>query len=159
MLRGLLFIHLLAVVAFFSNLIAAYFWKARADRTREPAVVAHTFRTLNAGDLWITPVSTVAIVASGIGAALVTGLPMLGTGWVLWSIVSFSASGLVFGVWVIPRQLRLARWATASVAAGSFDWQRYERDARGWARWAHLSLWLALVAMLLMVLKPALPAW
>jgi uncharacterized membrane protein len=132
--RALLLVHLLGVAAFLSNAVAALFWKARADRGRDPAVVAHTFRTLVAGDRWITPIATAAIVITGIGAALVAGVPMLRTGWLLWSIVSFAGSGAVFG------------------------WERYESEARRWSRWAHVSLLLAFLAMALMTLKPVLPA-
>ncbi len=156
--RGLVLVHLLAVVAFFSNAVGAFFWKARADRAHDAAIVAHTFRTLNAGDRWITPISIAILVASGIAAAGMAGIPLLRTGWVLWSIVAFAGSGAVFGVSVLPLQRRVAAWTTESASQASFDWQRYASEARRWSRWAHLSLGLALLAMVLMVLRPALPA-
>jgi uncharacterized membrane protein len=158
----LLLAHLLGTVAFFSNFVAAIFWQRRAAHAREPAVVAYAFRTLNAGDLWITPISVFLLLASGVGLALLGGLPLLATGWILWSTAAFLASGLVFVFGVLPLQRRIARWTTsASAAAGSseFDWERYDREARRWSTPAHWSLGLALFALIVMVVKPALPAF
>lgn len=154
--RSLVLLHLLGVVAFFSNAVAAMFWRARADKRRDAGIVAHTFRTLVAGDLWITPISIATIVASGFGAALSAGLPIFGTGWIRWSIVAFAASGVLFIFLVLPLQRRLADWTTESAARGELDWNRYESEARRWSRWAHLSLLLAFVAVVLMVLRPSL---
>lgn len=156
--RTILLFHLLGVVAFFSNAIAAFVWQARGARTRDPAVVAHTFRTLVAGDVWITPIAVAVILASGVGLAVVAGLPILGTGWVLWSLLAFLGSGLVFALSVLPLQSRLAAWTSASAIDARFDWSRYAIESRRWTRRAHLSLGLALVALILMVLRPALPA-
>lgn len=154
--RLLVLIHLAGVVAFFSNAVAALFWKARATRTREVAIVAHTFRTLAAADRWITPAAIAAIAGGGVGAAVVVGLPILRTGWIFWSIVAFLGSGIVFATRVLPLQRRLADWATISADPGTFDWDRYYAEARRWSHWTHLSLFMALVAMTLMVLKPGL---
>lgn len=157
--RLLLVAHLLGTVAFFGNLVAALFWQARAARTREPAVVAWAFRTIHAGDLWITPIAVGALLASGVGLALVTGRSILGTGWLLWSTAAFFLSGLVFVVRVLPIQRRIARWTEGEAAAGRLDWERYALDSRRWATRAHASLGLALLALVLMAAKPDLPAF
>jgi uncharacterized membrane protein len=155
--RVLIVLHVLGAVAFFSNAVAAYFWQARASASEDPRVIAHTFRTLMVSDLWITPIAVVALVATGLGAAAESGLSLLGTGWILWSIVAFSASGAAFAA-VLPLQRRLARWTAAGVVSGDFDWTRYRRESRRWAALAHLSLGLAAVALILMVLRPPLPS-
>lgn len=156
--RALILIHLLGVVLFFSNAVAAIFWKGRAERSQDGAIVAHTFRTLNAGDRWITPIAVVLILGSGVVLALVARLPLLGTGWVMWSSVAFLGSGASFVAGVLPLQLRLAAWATERSGRGDFDWESYRREARGWSRWAHISLSLAFLALAIMVTKPDLPA-
>jgi uncharacterized membrane protein len=157
--RLLLVLHLLGTVAFFSNLIAALFWQARASRDRHPAVVAFAFRTLNAGDSWITPIAVATLLASGVGLALVSGRSILGTGWLLWSTAAFLGSGLVFVARVLPAQRRLARWTANEAAAGRLDRERYAWEARRWAHPAHSSLGLATIALLLMITKPDLPAF
>ncbi len=153
-----LLLHLLGVIVFFANFVGAFFWRARAERTDDPRLLAYAYRTLNAGDAWLTPTSIAAIVASGFGASLEMGLPILRTGWVLWSIVSFSISGLVFLMGVLPRQLALAAQAEEGVRTGRFDLAAHRRQARAWALWAHASFLAAFASVPLMVLKPALPA-
>ena len=151
------FLHICGVIVFFANFVAAFFWRSRAERTDDPRVLAYTYDTLNAGDLWLTPASVMAIVASGVGAALQAGLPILGTPWVLWSIVGFSVSGLVFGVRVLPLQRALAAQAKEGVRSGRFDVERHRRMGRAWALWAHVSFLAAAASVPLMVFKPTLP--
>jgi uncharacterized membrane protein len=157
MYRLLVFVHLLGVVLFFSNAVAAVFWKGRAERSGDPRLVAHAFASLMVADRWLTPLSVGLLLGGGIGAAAAAGLPLLGTGWILWSSVAFLVSGLAFAVGALPRQRRLAAW-TAGAGGDGFDWPRYRREARRWGHWAHLSLLAAAVAFVLMVLRPELPA-
>jgi uncharacterized membrane protein len=150
-------LHLAGVTVFFGNFLLAFFWKAQAERSADPAIVAHTFRGLMVGDRWLTASSVLAIVASGVGAALLAGLPILSTGWIFWSLAAFALSGVVFLVRVLPLQRALAGWTSAAAARPGFDWPRYRREAGRWSRWAHASLACALVAFVLMAAKPALP--
>lgn len=154
--RLLVLLHLFGVIAFSSNAVAAFFWQGRATASGDARVVAHAFATLMKGDRWITPLSTVAILASGLGLSSAAGLSLLGTGWILWSMAAFAASGLVFVARVLPLQRRLAAW---TAAAENLDWPRYRRESRRWSHWAHASLGLALVAVAIMVLRPSLPAF
>ena len=159
MYRLLMLLHLVAVIALLSNVVAAFFWQARATRSREPAVVAYAFRTLNAGDVWITPLASVLVLGSGVGLALVTGLSILRTGWILWSTLAFLGSGLIFAFRALPHQRRIAAWTTQAAAVGDFPWERYRKEARYWATAAHWSLGLLLLALVLMVVRPSLPAF
>lgn len=150
-------LHLLGVIVFFANLIAALFWRSVAEATKDPRVLAFAYRTLNLGDKWLTPPSIGMIVAGGVGAALQVRLPFLSTGWIMWSIVLFSLSGLLFALFVLPRQKVLAAHAQAGVQDGDFDLPTHQRLAREWAFWAHLSLLAAAAALPLMVFRPDIP--
>lgn len=151
-----LLVHITGVIVFFSNAVAAVFWRGRAEKTRDPRFLAHAYRALVTADSWLTAPSVVATLAGGIGAARSVGLPVLRTGWILWSLVAFGVSGLVFALRVLPLQLRLAAEAEEAVRTGAFDSERHDRQAAAWAFWAHLSLLAAAVAVVLMVLKPIL---
>jgi uncharacterized membrane protein len=83
-------------------------------------------------------------------------LNLLSTGWIFWSLIVFLASGLTFGARVLPLQRDLARWTSQPTAETGFDWRRYRREVRRWSLWAHLSILLALAAVVLMVLRPEL---
>src|SRR5579862_9894649 len=89
-------VHILAVVAFLGNISVGLFWKRFADRTGDAAIVAHTLRGIIAADRLITIPSIVVIVLAGVALAIAAGIPILGTGWVLWAIVLFGISGIAF---------------------------------------------------------------
>jgi uncharacterized membrane protein len=148
------FLHLSGVLVFFASFVAAFFWRARAERTEDPRLLAYAYRTLNAADAWLTTPAVAAILAGGVGAALAVGLPVFGTTWVLWSLISFGVSGVVFVLRVLPLQRRLAAQAEDGVRTGRFDLQDHRRKARVWAAWAHLSFVAAAVPVPLMVFKP-----
>ncbi len=150
-------VHVLAVVLFLGNITTGLFWKARADRTRDPRIIAHTLLGIIASDRWFTVPGVVVILAAGIGAASAGGLPLLRTGWILWSIVLFSVSGLAFGLRVVPLQRRMAALALAAVG-GELDWTAYRAWSRSWEIWGAVALVTPFAAAALMVLKPALPA-
>ena len=152
-------IHIAATILFLGNIITGLFWKAHADRTRDPHVIAHTFAGIIRSDRWFTIPGVIAILIAGFGAAIVAQIPILGTGWILWSIVLFSLSGLAFSFRVAPLQTQLATLAQAGVASGQFDWARYHSLSRTWELWGLFALLTPVAAVVLMVLKPTLPAF
>jgi len=98
----------------------------------------------------------VGIIVGGFVAAIQGKFPILGTGWILWSIVLFSISGIVFGVWVVPLQRKIvefARGADTSEAA----WESYRAIYRKWEMWRLLAMITPAAAVVIMVLKPSLP--
>ena len=97
------------------------------------------------------------IIIAGIAAAITGNFPILGTGWIFWSIVLFMISGLAFMFRVAPLQRRMHAIAVAGVN-GQIDWAAYEAATRSWNVWGMMALLAPLVAVALMVLKPALPA-
>jgi uncharacterized membrane protein len=95
------------------------------------------------------------ILGSGIWAAIQGGYPMLGTPWILWTIVLFAISGIAFGARVAPLQKRLHALAAAGAQGGGFDFAAYERLSRQWDVWGAVATLTPLVGVALMVLKPA----
>jgi uncharacterized membrane protein len=51
---GLKLFHIAAVILFLGNIITGLYWKAHADRTRNPQVIAHTFEGIICSDRWFT---------------------------------------------------------------------------------------------------------
>jgi uncharacterized membrane protein len=151
--------HIAAVILFLGNIITGLFWKAHADRTRDPRVIAHTFEGIIRSDRWFTIPGVIAILIGGFAAAIVGQIPILGTGWILWSIVLFSLSGLAFSFRVAPLQTQLALLAQAGIESRQLDWARYHTLSRAWELWGFFALITPVAAVVLMVLKPALPAF
>lgn len=150
-------LHVAAVVLFLGNIATGVFWMAHADRTRDPRVIRATLEGLIGSDRWFTVPGVVAIVVFGVGAAIMGGLPILGTGWILWSLVLFVISGAAFMAKVAPLQRDMAQLARRGVESGSFDWDAYHGLSRQWKFWGTVALVAPAGVLALMVLKPPLP--
>ena len=147
------FAHILAVILFLGNVITGLFWKAHADRTKDPRIIGHTMEGIIRSDRLFTMPGVLFIIASGVVAAIRVGLPLLGTPWILWSIVLFSLSGLAFGFAVAPLQKKIAAM-TVGKNADDFDWKLYRSDSLRWEVWGVFATVTPLLAAALMVLKP-----
>lgn len=149
-------LHIAAVIAFLGNITTGLFWHAHAARTRDPRLLAHAVDGIIRSDRLFTVPGVVLIIVGGVAAAIVGGHPILGTGWILWSLILFAVSGMVFVFRVAPLQVRLRALAQAGVEQGSFDWAGYQRLAHTWERWGAIALLTPVAALVLMVLKPSL---
>ncbi len=152
---GLKLIHLLAVVLFLGNITTGIFWKANADRTRHPLVVGNMLEGIIRADRLFTMPPIVFILIGGIGAAIEGKLPLLGTGWIFWSIVLFTISGIAFMAQVVPLQRKML--ALVRQSAETLDWAAYRALSQKWELWGAVALVTPALAAVLMVMKPALP--
>jgi uncharacterized membrane protein len=145
-------VHLAGVVLFLGNITVGVFWKNNADRSGNATVMAHTIDAIIAADRIFTIPGILLLLAGGIGAAVVGKYSILGTGWILWALVAFILAGLAFGpLSSTQRQL--------SVAAHTGNIDEYERLSKSWNFWGSIALLLPIVAFVLMILKPNLPAF
>jgi uncharacterized membrane protein len=149
-------LHVASVVLFLGNIATGVFWAAHAHRSRDFRLIASTFEGISRSDRWFTIPGVFGIVLGGIAAAVVGDLPILGTGWILWPIVLFSISGIIFGARVAPLQRRIADIAGAADLSGD-AWDSYDAIYRRWGLWGLLALIAPAIAMTIMVLKPGLP--
>ena len=147
-------LHVLAVVLFLGNIITGIFWKAHGDRTADPRIIAHTLEGIIRSDRWFTIPGVVLILGFGVAAAIIGGLPILGTGWIWQSIALFTVSGLAFMLQVAPLQRRLQDLASAGLGGGSWDQASYHRLSRRWEFWGLVATLTPLAALVLMVYKP-----
>jgi len=149
-------LHLAAVVVFLGNIITGLFWHAHAARSRDPKLLANAMEGIIRSDQLFTVPGVIAIVATGIVAAIYGQLPILRTGWILWTIVLFSVSGLVFAFRVAPLQRQLLALARTGATSLAFDFQRYRALTLRWELWGGIALAAPTAGFALMVLKPAL---
>ena len=149
-------LHVVAVVLFLGNITTGLFWHQHAARTRNPRLLAHTVEGIIRSDRLFTMPGVIAIIVTGIVAAIVGGFPILGTGWIYWTLILFGASGLMFMFAVAPLQRRLLAFAHQGATSGSFDYEAYRRLALRWELWGAGALLTPAIGLVLMVLKPAL---
>ena len=150
-------VHNASVVLFLGNIITGLFWAAHASRTRSLRAVALIFDGLIWSDRWFTLPSVFLLLLSGIATAGRAGLPVLGTGWLLWSSASFALSGILFGVRVAPLQRRIRDFAVQAEDSDA-NWRIFRGLYWQWEAFGVLSVGAAVIPFLLMVLKTSLPA-
>lgn len=150
--------HVIGVVLFLGNIITGVFWKAHADRSGDPRTIASILEGIIRSDRFFTIPGVIVVLAAGIGTALAGRIPILGTGWILWSIVLFSISGLAFMLRLAPLQARLADLARTGAESGQLDQPAYHGLSRQWELWGLVATGAPVLALLLMILKPSLPA-
>lgn len=152
------FLHVGSVILFLGNITTGMFWGAHANRSRDFRLIASTFDGIIRSDRVFTMPGVIVIVVSGVVAAITGGLPILGTGWILWGIVLFVVAGLVFGRVVAPLQRDIVRIAGRG-DPDEQDWRTYDALYARWARWGLLAVLAPAAAVLIMVMKPVLPAF
>ena len=145
-------IHLMAVILFLGNIITGLFWKHHADRTRDVRLIAHTMLGIIRSDRWFTVPGVIVITIAGMFTAVKGGLPMLRTGWILWSLIAFTLSGIVFGLRIAPLQKQILALASKG-ADGTFDWDLYRSKSLQWEIWGFIATATPIIAVILMVLK------
>jgi uncharacterized membrane protein len=147
-------LHVAAVVIFLGNMVTGILWKIHADQTGDPVIIRHTIAGLIRADRWFTIPGVVVILVSGFGAALVGGLPLLRTPWILQGIILFTISGIAYMGRVVPLQGRMLAVARSGVESGKFDWDKYRALSRSWNLWGTIALLTPVLAMIGMIAKP-----
>jgi uncharacterized membrane protein len=147
-------LHVAAVVIFLGNLVTGILWKMHGDQTDDPVVIRHTVAGLIRADRWFTIPGVVLILIGGFGAALVGGLPLLRTPWILAGIILFTISGFAYMGRVVPLQRQMLAVARSGVETGTFDWDRYRALSRSWNVWGSIALLTPVLAMIGMIAKP-----
>jgi uncharacterized membrane protein len=148
-------VHIFAVVLFLGNIIVGVFWKAIADKSRDPRLMAFAMDGIIRSDRVFTIPGVFLILIGGFGAAGIGRLPMIRTPWIFWSIVLFTISGIAFMAFLVPIQKKLCAVAAAGADdASKMDWVAYARLSSQWKLWGLVALITPLIALVLMVLKP-----
>lgn len=147
-------IHLLAVVLFLGNVTIGVFWKLYGDRSGDPRIMAHTMAGIIRADHWFTIPAAILLVVFGFGAAG-SGHISLGSPWIVWSIVLVVISALAFAIKLGPLQKRMLAVARDASDGSGFDNAAYARLSRSWTLWGTVATVAPIIALVLMVLKPA----
>jgi len=147
-------LHVAAVVIFLGNLVTGILWKMHGDQTKDPVIIRHTVAGLIRADRWFTIPGVVLILIGGFGAAIVGGLPLLRTPWILGGIILFTISGIAYMGRVVPLQRRLLEVARSGVESGKLDWDKYRALTSSWNVWGTIALLTPVLAMIMMIAKP-----
>jgi uncharacterized membrane protein len=144
-------IHVVFVILFLGNITIGLFWKIIAEKTKNPDKIAFAFKGIIKADRYFTMPGVIGITLFGIAGAMHAGIPILGTGWILWSIILFIISGIAFMAKLVPLQKKLAALASDKE---KFNWDEYHKLSKQWDFWGYIALFTPWIAVILMVLKP-----
>jgi hypothetical protein len=92
-------------------------------------------------------------VAGGILSAVLGHFPLLHTGWILWSIIMISISGLAFGFKVAPLQKKIYHLTLNKDTSTGFDWKNFDKVYLAWDIWGLVAILTPLAALGMMTLK------
>lgn len=146
-------IHIAAVMIFLGNIITGLFWMRFAVKTRDLKIIRHTMDAIIKLDRYFTVPGVVVITAAGIFAAIYGHFPILGTGWILWSIIMFTISGIVFGVRVAPLQKRIYNMTLDKEMLPDSEWNRFMKLYLQWDIWGIIAILTPMAAFVMMTLK------
>jgi uncharacterized membrane protein len=147
-------LHVISVVLFLGNITTGVFWKWHADRTGDLRARAQALDGIIKSDSWFTVPGVLLIIATGVALALIAKFPLLRTFWIGWSLVLFGISGLAFAFKVGPLQKKLLANTQAGLK-GSWNEAEYHALSKSWGVWGWVATGAPLIAVFLMVLKPA----
>ena len=146
-------LHLLAVILFLGNIITGLFWMHFAVKTKDVKIISHTMKGIIKADRYFTIPGVIIITAGGLLAAIYGHFPILRTGWIFWSIVLFSISGISFGFKVAPLQKKIYNITLNKETSTDFNWVNFSKVYLEWDIWGLIALVTPLAAFVMMTLK------
>jgi len=146
-------LHLLGVVLFLGNIIISAVWRLLAQRTDDKAIHRFSVKLVQKTDLLFTLPGVILIGVTG--HMLAEGLGGIGShSWIYHSYAMLTVSALIWVAGLIPiqrKQMRLIDESHSLKEAGV----RYKTLNRWWAILAGIATILPLIALYLMVVRPA----
>ncbi len=146
-------LHVISVIIFLGNIFTGLFWMHIAKKTNDIKIISHSIKGVIKSDRYFTIPGVVFITAFGLFAAILARIPLLNTGWILWSIILFTFSGIVFAVKVAPLQKEIMQLTLNYEKSGDFDWSNFNKVYLYWEIWGGISLIAPVIALILMILK------
>lgn len=143
-------LHIFAVIIFLGNIITGLYWMRKADKTNNLSIISFTMKGIISSDQLFTIPGVIIITIGGIGAAMHGGIPLLKTGWIFWSLVLFTLSGLVFSWKLAPLQKKIYH---LTVKDNIFNEDLYHSYLKQWENWGLVALLTPVGALIMMVMK------
>lgn len=148
----LLFAHVVGACVLLGTGAGIAFFMVVSNRSRDPALIAHTAGIVVVADAVFTATAAVAQPVTGYLLARHVGWPVL-EGWVLASLGLYVVVG-AFWLPVVPIQMRLRDLARAASAAGAPLPDAYRRLYRIWLACGVPAFAAVLAIVWLMIAKP-----
>ena len=148
------FVHVIGATVLFGTGLGIAFFMVMANRTRDPAKIAHVAGTVVIADTVFTATAVVLQPITGALLAREIGWPM-SEGWIVLSLALYIVTGL-FWLPVVAIQVRLRNLARQAAAAERPLPQAYDRLYRIWFACGFPAFFAVLAIFWLMLTRPAI---
>jgi len=146
-------LHILGLILMVGNVTVTAFWKVFADRTSDTKIMAFAQWLVTVTDFSFTLTGGFLMVVGGYGAALVAGIPLFSTPWLVMGQLMLGVSGAIWLCILVPIQIRQARYAQDFAIIGEVP-AAYRKESRTWLVWGLISTIPLTAGMYFMVFKP-----
>ena len=148
------FVHVIGATVLFGTGLGIAFFMVMANRTRDPAKIAHVAATVVVADMAFTAAAVILQPITGALLAREIGWP-LSEGWIVLSLALYVVTGL-FWLPVVAIQVRLRNVARQAAAEQKPLPQAYHRLFRIWFACGFPAFVAVLAIFWLMLTKPAI---
>ena len=146
-------IHLLGVVLFLGNIIITGWWKAMADNTRNPQIIAFAQRQVTLTDYVFTAGGAAILLLAGMANVGMHHMPMSAK-WLSQGMLMFTLSGIIWVAVLIPVQIKQAKLAKEFSITGVIP-EIYWMLCKRWNIFGAIAVLLPVINLYWMVFKPA----
>ena len=146
-------LHIIAVILFLGNITTGLFWMRYAVKTKDLKIISHSINGVIKSDRLFTIPGVIFIVTGGILSAVYGHFPILKTGWIFYSLILFSISGIAFGWKVAPLQKTISNMTLNKENTPDYNWDAFNKKFKEWETWGLIALLAPAIALAMMVLK------
>lgn len=145
------YLHLIGVILFLGNIIVTAWWKIRADRTKNPQIIAFAQRQVTLTDWLFTAGGAALLLIAGVGSVALNAIPH-DARWLHLGGGLFVLSGLIWISALIPTQMKQAKLAR-SFANDNHVPDAYWALCKRWNFWGACGVIVPMLALYCMVFK------
>ena len=146
-------LHLIAVIIFLGNIFTGLFWMHIAKKTKDIKIISHSIKGVIKSDRLFTIPGVIVITGFGILAAIYGHIPILRTGWIFWTLILFSISGIAFAWKVAPLQSKIYKLTLKHEDKNDFNWMGFNKVYMEWEVWGLVALLTPVAGLIMMTLK------
>ena len=146
-------LHILGVVMFVGNIIVTAMWKVRADKTRDPRIVAFAQRLVTRTDFVFTSVGAAVVLVTGLLMLDHYGMGLRGLWWIGRGFDLFLLSAIIWGAILVPIQVKQAKMAKDFADGGEIP-ERFFKLGKRWIMVGGIATLILIANIIIMVYKP-----
>ncbi|HLW38974.1 MAG TPA: DUF2269 family protein [Brumimicrobium sp.] len=139
-------LHLFAVIVFLGNIITELRWLYKATKTENKEIIRFAITEIIKGDNVFTLPCVFLITLTG--SFVYSQFPLAENRWLLFALISYIISGIVYTVRVVPLQKKIAQLVSDTSLTDD-----YKKAYTSWNFWGWIALLAAALALVFTTIK------